>query len=79
MSVTVVADEKKSVALPGAKPGDRFDLQVISEGKILLTPLTSSSTQPAAVRVEKKDGFTVGILDRPIDEKALSEALNEFP
>jgi hypothetical protein len=77
--MTVVADEKKSVTLPGAKPGDRFDLQVISEGKILLTPLASTQTQPAAVRVEKKNGFTVGVLNQPIDEKALSEALNEFP
>jgi hypothetical protein len=77
--MTVVADEKKSVTLPSAKPGDRFDLQVISEGKILLTPLGSSSTQSVNVRIEKKDGFTVGILDRPIDEQALSEALNEFP
>jgi hypothetical protein len=77
--MTVVADEKKSVLLPGAKPGDRFDLQVISEGKILLTPLDSAPAQPLSVRIEKKDGFTVGVLDRPIDEKALSEALNEFP
>jgi hypothetical protein len=77
--MTVVADEKKSVTLPGAKPGDRFDLQVISEGKILLTPLASSPAHPAVVRIEKKDGFTVGALDRPIDDKALSEALHEFP
>jgi hypothetical protein len=77
--MTVVADDKKSVALPGAKPGDRFDLQVITEGKILLTPLGATSAQSASVRVEKKDGFTVGVLDRPIDEKALSESLNTFP
>jgi hypothetical protein len=77
--MTIVADDKKSVALPGAKPGDRFDLQVITEGKILLTPLGASPAQPTSVRIEKKDGFTVGVLDRPIDEKALSEALNEFP
>ena len=77
--MTVVADEKKSVTLPGAEPGDRFDLQVISEGKILLTPLGAIPAQSATVRIEKKAGFTVGVLDRPIDEKALSEALNEFP
>lgn len=77
--MTVVADEKNSVTLPSVKPGDRFNLQVISEGKILLTPLGSASAQPANVRIEKKAGFTVGVLDRPIDEQALSEALNEFP
>ena len=77
--MTVIADEKKSVTLPGAKPGDRFDLQVINEGKILLTPLDTASARTAVVRIEKKEGFTVGVLDRPIDDKALSEALNEFP
>ncbi len=77
--MTVVADEKNSVTLPTAKPGDRFDLQVISEGKILLTPLSSTSAQSGNVRIEKKDGFTVGVLDHSIDEPALSEALNEFP
>ena len=40
---------------------------------------SSHCNYPASVRVEKKEGFTVGVLDRPIDEKALSEALNEFP
>lgn len=77
--MTVVADEKNSVTLPTAKPGDRFDLQVISEGKILLTPLASTPAPAANVRIEKKDGFTVGVLDHPIDEQALAEALKQFP
>jgi hypothetical protein len=77
--MTVTADGKNSITLPGAKPGDRFDLRIIAEGKIILTPLSSSTQPPVTVRVEKKDGFTVGVLDRPIDEKALSEALGEFP
>jgi hypothetical protein len=76
--MTVIADEKKSVILPTARPGDRFDLQVISEGKIVLVPLAGAS-KPANVTIEKKDGFTVGVLDQPIDEQAIKEALNEFP
>jgi hypothetical protein len=76
--MTVIADKKKSVILPTAKPGDRFDLQVISEGKILLIPL-AAAPKSANVKIEKKDGFTVGVLDRPINEQAIKEALIEFP
>lgn len=77
--MTVIADRKKCVLLPTAQPGDRFDLQFAGEGKFVLTRLESGPPRPAQVRVEQRGGFSVGVLDRSMDEQALAEALNEFP
>ena len=77
--MTVVADFKKCVLLPTVQPGDRFDLQIAEAGKFVLTRLESAPARSAAVKVERRGGFSVGVLDRPIDEQALAEALNEFP
>jgi hypothetical protein len=79
-TMTVIADKEKRVPLPAANPGDRFDLQVTGEGKYLLTRLDSRATDsPAKVKVEMRQGFSVGVLDRPIDEAALRDALSDFP
>lgn len=77
--MTVIADERRCVELPTARPGDRFDLQFTDHGKIVLTLLDPKASVRANVSIEKREGYSVGILDRPIDEKALAEALNEFP
>jgi len=76
--MTVTADDKKRVVLAQAKPGDRFDVQVSSNGYVLrkLEPVQS---QPAKVRFMKRDGYTVAIADQPINEEALREALADFP
>jgi hypothetical protein len=31
------------------------------------------------VRIEKRDGYSVGVLDHPISEAAIKKALSEFP
>ena len=78
--MTVVTDNKKRVTLRMAKPGDRFDVQLVGEGKFVLTRLEPVPQPPAArVRIKKRDGFSVGVLDRMISEDALKEALGEFP
>ena len=69
--MTVIADNKKRVTLP-TRPGERFDLQAIGQDKFILTRL-------ARVKMQKKDGFTVGKLDHPINETALREVLADFP
>jgi hypothetical protein len=76
--MTVIADNKKRVTLP-TKPGERFDLQALGEDKFILTRLALVQTHPARVKIQKKDGFTVGRLDHAINEAALQEALAEFP
>ncbi|MGO8696272.1 MAG: hypothetical protein ACLQVY_00940 [Limisphaerales bacterium] len=78
--MTVVADNKKRVTIRHAKPGDRFDVQIAGEGKFVLTKLEPiRQTRPVKVRIEKRDGYSVGVLDRPISEGAIKEALSEFP
>lgn len=76
--MTVIADNKKRVVLPGAKPGDVFDVQDIGTKKIL-TLLKPVSPRPAKVTIKKESGYSVGKLDRSIDDAALKEALAEFP
>jgi hypothetical protein len=77
--MTVVADNKKRVTLRLAKPGDRFDVQVSPDGKFVLTKLEPAPARPAKVRFEKRGGYTVGVVDRPIDERALKELLEDVP
>jgi len=76
----VIADHKKRVTLRLAKPGDRFDVQVASDGRyvlIRLEPVQSEGT--AKVRIEKRGQYHIGVLDHPIDEEAIKDALAEFP
>lgn len=78
--MTVVADNKKRVTLRLAKPGDRFDVQVSPEGRFILTKLEPvRDIPPAKVRIEKRGRYHVGVLDHPITEEALKEALADFP
>ena len=78
--MTVVADSKKRVTLRMANPGDRFDVQISESGGYLLTKLELvNGLRPAKVRIEKRGKYHVGVLDRPIQEAALKEALAEFP
>jgi hypothetical protein len=75
-----VADSKKRVTIRLAKPGERFDVQAAGDGKFLLTRLEPvQGTPPAKVRIVKRGKYSVGVLDRPINEQALKEALSDFP
>jgi hypothetical protein len=79
-TMTVVTDNKKRVTLRLAKPGDRFDVQVVSDGNYVLTRLEPVRQMASAkVRIEKRGRFHVGVLDHPINEEALQEALAQFP
>jgi hypothetical protein len=79
-AMTVVTDNKKRVTLRQAKPGDRFDVQVVSDGNYILTKLEPVQPRgPAKVRIEKRGPYHVGVLDQPIHEAALEDALAEFP
>jgi hypothetical protein len=78
--MTVVTDNKKRVTLRLAKPGDRYDVQIVSNGHYILTKLeTVPSRGPAKVRMEKRGKYHVGVSDQPINEEALKEAIAEFP
>jgi len=77
--MTVTADEKQRVTLPSARPGDKFELELSGDGKMVLTRLEPPRSEPAEVRIEKRGKFSVGVLNRPINEQALKEALADFP
>ena len=78
--MTVVADSKKRVTLRLADPGDRFDVQLVGDGKYILTRLEPVQTRRTAkVRIQKRGPFHVGVLDHPIREESLKAALAEFP
>jgi hypothetical protein len=80
--MTTIADARKRVILKFAKPGDRFDVQVSGDGTFILRrlePVKDKKDRPAKVTLVKEGRYTVGVLDRPINEAALKEALAEFP
>jgi hypothetical protein len=78
-TMTVIADSKKRVVIPLAKPGDRFDVSPSGTGTLVLTRLEPAKSKPAKVKIEKRGRFSVGVLAGVIDPGALREALADFP
>ena len=76
--MTVTTDEKKRVVIPTARPGDRFDVQMTPEGKIVLTRLELAD-KPDKVRLMKKHGYTVARGTRRITQEQVRKALDAFP
>jgi len=76
--MTVIADAKRRVTLRVAKPGDRFDVRVSTDGKLVLTRLVMAD-KPDRVRLVKKHGYTVAVGTRPITQEQVRKLLDEFP
>lgn len=76
--MTVRTDDKKRVVIPTARPGDRFDVQVTGDGKVVLTRLEMAD-KPDNVRLVKKNGYTVARGTRRITQEQVRAALDEFP
>ena len=76
---TVKVDDHKRVRLPKARPGQIFALESKPDGGFSLTPLAKQAPEPAKVRLEKENGYTVLVSDRPFDEAAVKQAFEEFP
>lgn len=81
--VTLKADDRGRVKLPGIKPGQIFAFDESGNGILKLTPVKPVEPveePPVKVRFEKRGRYTVGVTDRgPISEAALKEALADFP
>src|ERR1017187_4578191 len=56
--MTAIADSKHRVTLRQARPGDRFDVEILEEGKYVLARLEPTKPQPSRVRFEKRNGYT---------------------
>jgi hypothetical protein len=76
--MTVTTDEKKRVVIPSARPGDRFEVHLTPEGKVVLTRLEVAD-KTDTVRLVKKHGYTVARGTRPITQEQVRRALDEFP
>ena len=75
--MTITADAKKRVRLGLAKPGDRFDVQVSSEGIFVLRRLEPiKDERPNKVKFIKKDGFTVGHTSKQVSLETIKELLS---
>jgi hypothetical protein len=76
--MTVTTDAKKRIIIPSARPGDRFDVQVSSDGKLILTRLELAD-KPDNIRLIKKNGYTVAVGTKKITAEQVRKALDEFP
>jgi hypothetical protein len=77
--MTAIADNKRRVVLRQAKPGDRFDVAILEEGKYLLTRLEPVRAQRNQARLVRKHGYSVAVSKRPITQEMVRAALDEFP
>jgi hypothetical protein len=77
--MTAKADDRKRLVVPLARPGQVYDVQANADGSITLSPLKVARRVPQFVRTAKRGGYTVGMLDAPIDPAALKAALADFP
>ena len=78
-NMAVTADSKRRVLLQSISPGDRFDVHMDENGRLILTRLEPVDTTQPGMEIRKVDGYSVGVLNTPIDKQALDEALAEFP
>lgn len=76
---TLTVDDNNRVQLPDVKPRQVFAHEKEANGRIILTPVAPVESKQAEVRFEKRGRYTVGVLDREINEEALKEALANFP
>jgi hypothetical protein len=68
----VTADDQQRVLLP-VKPGDQFDLQISSGGKMVLTPLAPAGTGTTdfyLASLADRRGMRLATLDESIAPKA---------
>ena len=78
----VKVDPARRIRLSMLAPGDVYEPEIVSADEITLRRVPAprrSAPRPANVKVEKRRGYSVGVLDRKINEAALREALAEFP
>lgn len=76
---TLTVDDYNRVRLPDVKPRQVFAHEKEAGGRIILTPVEPVELKPAKVRLEKRGRYTVGVVDREINEGAIKEALVDFP
>jgi hypothetical protein len=76
--MTAIADNKKRVTIRTAKPGDRFDVQVAEDGKVILTPLAPAEKKVPVVKpIRTKEGFLMFPPGKRLDRATIRAAIRE--
>ncbi len=76
--MTVIADSRKRVILKPVKPGDRFDVQVTPDGKVVLTPLVPLKRKVPVVKpVRTEEGWLMFPPGRRPNREAIRAAIRE--
>ncbi len=77
--MTVIADNKKRVTLPSAKPGDRFDLADSGEGMFVLRRLEPvQARRPKMVKpVRQRGRLMLPVQAEQVDWDALVREIRE--
>lgn len=75
----IKVDDLHRIQIPVLEPGDLYEPEFASADVITLRRVEAVTPRPANVRMEKREGYTVGVSDQPINMAALKEALAEFP
>jgi hypothetical protein len=74
--MTVTVDSQHRAVLPNARPGDRYEVELTPDGKLVLTPLTAPARK---VRYVLEGGLLLGVTDVPITWEETRRAMDEFP
>ena len=74
--MTIICDNKKRVTLPGANPGDAFDVSFTPAGAVILTKLKPIQRQAHLI---KRKGRLLLTTDEPITFAETRRAMDEFP
>ncbi len=77
--VTVIADNKKRVVLPSAKPGDCFQVDLIGDQEVRLTLLKPAPKADKARLVRGPKGYLLAVGSRTITQEEVRAAMDEFP
>jgi hypothetical protein len=74
--MTVTCDSKRRVILPVGKAGDRFDVELASDGRMIFTRLVPAKR---TVRYVRKNGLLMAATDAPVSWEETRQAMDEFP
>ncbi len=78
----IKVDELHRIQIAVLEPGDLYEPEIVSSDEITLHRVTQSpvaAARPALVKVEKRQGFSIGVSDQPVSAEIINEALAEFP
>ncbi len=73
--MTVTCDSKRRVILPVGKAGDRFDVELINDGRIIFTRLEPVKR---TVRYVRKNGLLLAVTDQLVSWEATRQAMDEL-